>query len=134
LVARLDRLGTGAREIAQVGSVLGREFSYDLVARVAKRGDGELDAALGQLTESGLLFCRGAAPQSSYLFKHALIQDAAYETLLRTRRRELHRLAAQTIVEEFPTLAEAQPAVVARHWSEAGEAELATSAWRKTAD
>src|SRR5207237_283473 len=83
--------------------------------------DGELRAALGQLTGAGLLFCRGVAPQSTYLFKHALIQDAAYETLLRTRRRELHRIAARTIVEEFPALADAQPAVVARHWTDAAE-------------
>ena len=134
LVARLDRLGPAVREIAQIGSVLGREFSYDLLVRVANRADAELRAALSQLTSAGLLFCRGTPPQSSYLFKHALIQDAAYETMLRTRRRELHRLAAQIIADEFPTLAEAQPAVVARHWSEAGEAEPATSAWRKAGD
>jgi len=89
--------------------VLGREFSYELIAQVAQpqRAEADLQAALGALTGAGLLFCRGVAPRSSYLFKHALIQDAAYETLLRVRRQELHRAAAQKIVVEFPALAEA---------------------------
>jgi class 3 adenylate cyclase/tetratricopeptide (TPR) repeat protein len=132
LVARLDRLGPTAREAAQIGAVLGREFPYELIARVAQpRAQADLQAALGALTGAGLLFCRGAAPRSSYLFKHALIQDAAYETLLRARRQELHRTAAQTIAADFPTLAETQPEVIARHWSGAGNAERAFAAWRK---
>jgi class 3 adenylate cyclase/tetratricopeptide (TPR) repeat protein len=133
LVARLDRLGPAAREIAQIGAVLGREFSYELIAFIAQPqwAEADLQAALGALTGAGLLFCRGVVPQSSYLFKHALIQDAAYETLLRARRQELHRVAAQTIVAEFPALAEAQPALIARHWSGAGDAERAFAAWRK---
>ena len=95
LFARLDRLGTVAREVAQVGAVIGREFGYDLIDRVARRPAAELQAGLGRLTEAGLLFCRGTAPQSTYLFKHALVQDAAYGTLLRARRQELHvRVAA----------------------------------------
>jgi class 3 adenylate cyclase/tetratricopeptide (TPR) repeat protein len=133
LMARLDRLGAAAREIAQIGAVLGRDFSYELIARVApqQRTEADLQAALSALTGAGLLFCRGAAPRSSYLFKHALIQDAAYETLLRLRRQELHRTAAQTIVTEFPALADAQPELIARHWSGAGDAERAFAAWRK---
>ena len=135
LIARLDRLGPAAREIAQIGAVLGREFSYELIARVAQpRAEAELLAALGALTGAGLLFCRGVVPRSSYLFKHALIQDAAYETLLRARRQELHRTAAQTIAAEFPALAEAQPELIARHWSGAGDAERAFAAWRKAGD
>jgi tetratricopeptide (TPR) repeat protein len=136
LVARLDRLGPAARETAQIGAVIGREFSYELIARVAQpqRAEADLQAALGALTGAGLLFCRGIAPRSSYLFKHALIQDAAYETLLRARRQELHRTAAQTIAAEFPALAEAQPELIARHWSEAGDAERAFAAWRKAGD
>ena len=135
LIARLDRLGAAAREIAQVGAVLGREFSYELMACVAqKRAEADLQAALDALTGAGLLFCRGVAPRSSYLFKHALIQDAAYDTLLRARRQELHRAAAQTIAAEFPALADAQPEVVARHWSGAGDAERAFAAWRKAGD
>jgi class 3 adenylate cyclase/tetratricopeptide (TPR) repeat protein len=135
LVARLDRLGPAAREIAQIGAVLGREFPYELIARMApQRAEADLQAALGGLTAAGLLFCRGVAPRSSYLFKHALIQDAAYETLLRARRQELHRTAAQTIAAEFPALAEAQLELIARHWSEAGDAERAFAAWRKAGD
>jgi class 3 adenylate cyclase len=135
LVARLDRLGPAAREVAQIGAVLGREFSSELIARVTQpRAEADLQAALSALTGADLLFCRGAAPRSSYLFKHALIQDAAYETLLRVRRRELHRIAAQTIAAEFPALAEAQPEIIARHWSEAGDAERAFAGWRTAAD
>jgi DNA-binding winged helix-turn-helix (wHTH) protein/tetratricopeptide (TPR) repeat protein len=136
LVARLDRLGPVACEAAQIGAVLGREFTYELIARVAQpqRPEADLQAALGALTDAGLLFCRGVTPQSSYLFKHALIQDAAYETLLRARRQELHRTAAQTITAEFATLAEAQPQLIARHWSGAGDAERALAAWRKAGD
>jgi tetratricopeptide (TPR) repeat protein len=136
LVARLDRLGPAAREVAQIGAVLGREFSYELIARVVppQRAEADLQAALSALTGAGLLFCRGVAPRSSYLFKHALIQDAAYETLLRPHRQELHRTAAQTIAGEFAALAEAQPELIARHWSGAGDAERAVAAWRKAGD
>jgi hypothetical protein len=135
LMARLDRFGSAAREAAQIGAVLGREFSYELIAKMAQPwADTDLQAALGALTDAGLLFCRGMAPRSSYLFKHALIQDAAYETLLRVRRQELHRTAAQTIAGEFPMLAEAQPELIARHWSGAGDAARAFAAWRKAGD
>ena len=90
LIARLDRLGTAAKEIAQIGAVLGREFSYELIEPVARRPEKARQAALDQLGDAGLLFCRGIAPHASYLFKHALVQDAAYSTLLRGRRQELH--------------------------------------------
>ena len=89
-MARLDRLGPAAKEVAQIGAVLGREFAYELIEPVAQRPETELQAALDRLSEAGLLFCRGTAPHSSYLFKHALVQDAAYGTLLRGRRQELH--------------------------------------------
>jgi DNA-binding winged helix-turn-helix (wHTH) protein/tetratricopeptide (TPR) repeat protein len=136
LVARLDRLGPAAREAAQTGAVLGREFPYDLIVRVAQaqRAEADLQAALDGLTGAGLLFCRGVAPRCSYRFRHALIQDAAYETLLRARRQELHRTAAQSIAVEFAALAEAQPEVIARHWSGAGDAGRAVAAWRKAGD
>ncbi len=81
LIARLDRLGPIAKEIGQIGAVIGREFGYDLIEAVAQRPAAELGLGLDRLTEAGLLFCRGVAPQSSYLFKHALVQDAAYSTL-----------------------------------------------------
>jgi predicted ATPase len=85
LIARLDRLGPNAKEIAQIGAVIGREFGYELIEPLAPRSDAELRLGLDRLVEAGLLFCRGVAPQSSYLFKHALVQDAAYGTLLRGR-------------------------------------------------
>ena len=85
LMARLDRLGPSAKEIAQIGAVLGREFPYELIDLVAQRPTTKLQAALGQLSEAGLLFCRGVAPHASYLFKHALVQDAAYDSLLKSR-------------------------------------------------
>jgi len=90
LMARLDRLGPAPKEIAQIGAVLGREFAYELIEPVAQRPEKDLQAALDQLGDAGLLFCRGIAPHASYLFKHALVQDAAYSTLLRGRRQELH--------------------------------------------
>ena len=97
LMARLDRLGSAAKEVAQVGAILGREFSYELLAAVAQRNAAELDAALDQLVGAGLAFRRGAPPQATYLFKHALVQDAAYGTLLRGKRQELHRRVARCV-------------------------------------
>jgi class 3 adenylate cyclase/tetratricopeptide (TPR) repeat protein len=133
LLARLDRLSSTAREISQVGAVLGREFTYDLLKEVTQHRDDDLRAALGQLIDAGLLFGRGLPPEATYLFKHALIQDAAYQALLRSRRRELHGRVARTVAQSFPQLVEAQPEVMARHWTEAGEAELAITAWRTAA-
>src|SRR5712692_1428275 len=112
LMARLDRLGPAAKEIAQIGAVLGREFTYELMDHVAARPD--LDVALGQLGDAGLLFCRGVPPQSSYLFKHALVQDAAYSTLLRGRRQELHARVAAVLEQHFADLAERQPELLAQ--------------------
>jgi class 3 adenylate cyclase/tetratricopeptide (TPR) repeat protein len=129
LIARLDRLGTAAKEVAQVGAVLGREFGYELIDRVADRAD--LDTALGQLSAAGLLFCRGVPPQASYLFKHALVQDAAYATLLRRRRQELHGHAAKVLQEHFADLVERQPELLAHNYSEAGNAKGAIKWWRK---
>jgi predicted ATPase len=93
LMARLDRLGPAAKEIAQIGAVLGREFGHELIEPVAQRPEKELQAG-----DAGLLFCRGTAPHASYLFKHALVQDAAYSTLLRGRRQELHGRAADALI------------------------------------
>jgi len=101
LIARLDRLGAAAKEVAQIGAALGREFSYELLRPVAQRDDAELQAALARLTEAGLLFCRGVPPHASYLFKHALVQDAAYGTLLRARRQELHARVAAVLEQRF---------------------------------
>ena len=131
LMARLDRLGPAAKEIAQIGAVLGREFAYELIEPVAQRPEKELRAALDQLSEAGLLFCRGIAPHASYLFKHALVQDAAYSTLLRKRRQELHARVAAALEEHFADLAERQPELLAHHVTAAANTERAVDQWLK---
>lgn len=128
LAARLDRLGP-AKEIAQLASVLGREFPYALLRAVCDTPEDTLQSALGQLADAELIYVQGYAPDATYQFKHALILDAAYAALLKSRRRDLHGRAAKAITEAFPELAEQQPEVVARHWTEAGELELAIAAW-----
>ena len=130
LMARLDRLGPAAKEIAQIGAVLGREFGYELIERVAQR-PAELQIGLDRLVEAGLLFCRGAAPQSSYLFKHALVQDAAYGTLLRSKRQELHARVATALEQRFPDLVERQPELLAHHLTAAGDIDRAVDQWLK---
>jgi len=120
LMARLDRLGSVAKEVAQVGAALGREFSYELLAAVAQRNAAELDAALDQLVTAGLAFRRGAPPQATFLFKHALVQDAAYGTLLRGKRQELHGRVAHVLEKQWPETAETQPELLAHHCAQAG--------------
>jgi class 3 adenylate cyclase/predicted ATPase len=129
LIERFDRLGSEAREVAQIGAVIGRDFVYDLLERVAQRPDDELRTGLDRLAQAGLLFHRGVAPQSSYAFKHVLVRDAAYETLLRTRRRELHARVATALRQNFLDLIERQPEILAYHLSEAGEVEAAVAQW-----
>jgi tetratricopeptide (TPR) repeat protein len=130
LMARLDRLGP-AKEIIQLGAVIGSEFSYELLRAVHPMAELELQAALARLTEAELLYVSGIVPDATYQFKHALIREAAYEALLKSRRKELHRLVAGTIDEKFATLKETHPEVLARHWSEAGEIELAIAEWSR---
>ena len=131
LIARLDRLGPVAKEIGQIGAVIGREFGYELIERVAQRLAAELRSGLDRLTEAGLLFCRGVAPHSSYLFKHALVQDAAYSTLLRSRRQQLHARVAAALEEHFADLVERQPELLAHHLTAADDAERALDQWLK---
>jgi class 3 adenylate cyclase len=133
LAARLDRLGE-AREVAQIGAVLGREFSYELLKSVAGFPETTIQAALEKLTDADLLFVEGMAPNSSYRFKHALIQDAAYENLLKSRRRALHRKAAETLRDAFPDQTAAQPEVLAHHFALAGMNEEAIDYWGKAGD
>ena len=128
-MARLDRLGPTTKEVVQVGAAVGREFSYELLAAVAQRTDAELRTALEQLVEAGLAFCRGLPPQASYLFKHALVQDAAYGTLLRTRRQELHGRIATVLEERFPEIVDQQPQLLAHHCAQAGWVEKAIAYW-----
>ncbi len=130
LVARLDRLGP-VKNVAQIAAAIGREFSHELIAPVAALAPKDLDAALEQLTASGLISRRGTPPVATYSFKHALVQDAAYATLLKSRRRQLHESIAKTLVERFPAMAETLPEVVARHFTEAGLATEAIAYWLK---
>ncbi len=130
LMARLDRLGPG-KEVAQIGSVIGREFSHALLASVARKSEAELGSALDRLIQTGLLFRQGVPPQASYLFKHALVQDAAYGTLLREPRRALHARIAETLEHQFAEIAERQPELLARHCTEAGLIEKAAGLWGK---
>jgi predicted ATPase len=130
LMARLDRLSP-AKEVAQIGSAIGREFSHALLASVVSKPDGELEPALDRLIAAGLLFRQGVPPNASYLFKHALVQDAAYGTLLREPRRALHARIAETLERNFPDIAENQPEILARHCTDAELIEKAAVFWGK---
>lgn len=130
LMARLDRLGS-AKEIAQFGAVIGREFCRRLLATVANKSDAELQSGLDSLIEAGLLFGQGVPPHTTYLFKHALIQDAAYSTLLREPRRVLHTRIAESLESQFSEIAENQPELLAHHCTEAGLIEKAAGLWGK---
>jgi class 3 adenylate cyclase/tetratricopeptide (TPR) repeat protein len=130
LMARLDRLGS-AKEVAQIGAVIGGEFSYELLHAVHPIHEENFQLALRSLADAELLYVRGIAPDANYQFKHALIRDAAYEALLKSRRKELHRLVARTIDQKFPALKEAHPELLARHWTEAGETESAITEWSR---
>ena len=131
LMARLDRLGPAAKEVAQTGAAIGREFGFGLLSSVTDLPERQLHEALDRLTNSGLLFVRGTPPDASYTFKHALVQDAAYSTLLRIRRQRLHGRIAATLEDRFPEIVAAQPALLARHCTEAGLAEQAVAYWLK---
>ncbi len=133
LMARLDRLGP-AREVAQIGSAIGREFSHALLASVARKPAAELGSALDRLLQAGLLFRQGFPPQASYLFKHALVQDAAYGTLLREPRRALHARIAESLETEFAETAESRPEILAHHCTEAGLIEKAAGLWGKAGE
>jgi predicted ATPase len=130
LMARLDRLAP-VREVAQIGAVVGRDFSYELLNAVAGFSQERLEEALGRLVRSELVFCRGEIPHSIYTFKHVLVRDAAYSSLLRSRRAQLHAAIAKTFEQQFPDLVEAQPETLAHHLTEAGEIEKAVGYWLK---
>jgi class 3 adenylate cyclase/predicted ATPase len=130
LMARLDRLGP-AKEIAQIGAAMGREFSHALLTAVTRKPETELASALERLVRSGLLFRQGVPPQTTYLFKHALVQDAAYGTLLREQRRALHARISEALERHFAEIVESQPGLLARHCTEAGQIEKAAGLWGK---
>jgi predicted ATPase len=129
LTARLDRPGPG-KEVAQIGAALGREFSHEVISKVADwLPEQRLQEALQSLVQSGLLYSRGTPPDTVYLFKHALLQDATHETLLRSRRRELHARIAAVLEDHFPEVADLQPALLALHHTEAGSIKQAVIHW-----
>ena len=130
LTARLDRLGP-AREVAQIAAVIGRGFSYPLIRAVAKMEDEALQTALERLAEADILLVQGLPPDSEYRFKHALIQDAAYENLLKSRRQALHRRTGEVLRDQFAATAAAEPELLAHHFTEAGLTEAAIEWWGK---
>jgi class 3 adenylate cyclase/predicted ATPase len=130
LMARLDRLAT-VKELAQIGAVIGREFSHELLAVVADRPQEQLEIGLDQLVDSELVFRRGSPPDATYSFKHALVKDAAYQSLLKSRRQQLHARVAQVFEERFPGVVETQPELLAYHLTEAGLDAPAADAWAR---
>ena len=130
LMARLDRLGS-AKDLAQIGAAIGREFSHALLSAVVSKPEQQLALALDRLIHAGLLFRQGVSPHATYLFKHALVQDVAYGTLLREPRRTLHARIVETLETSFSEIAESQPELLARHCAEAGLIEKAAELWGK---
>jgi hypothetical protein len=130
LMARLDRLAT-VREIAQVGATIGREFPYEILQAVSPLDEGTLQRGLKQLVEAELVYQSGVLPQARYLFKHALVQDAAYQSLLKSRRQQLHQQVAQVLTEQFPETVATQPELVAQHYTAAGLIAQAIPYWQQ---
>jgi tetratricopeptide (TPR) repeat protein len=133
LMARLDRLGS-AKDVAQIGAVIGREFEFELLSAVTSLSDTELDASIATVIESGLVSRSGSGQRTSFVFKHALIRDAAYESLLKSRRRELHASIAKALSSQFADRASVEPELFARHYSEAGLASEAATYWLRAAE
>jgi class 3 adenylate cyclase/predicted ATPase len=133
LMARLDRLPT-VREVAQMGAVLGREFAYEMLRAIAAFDEPRLQEGLGRLVEAELLYQRGRPPRSRYIFKHALIQDAAYQSLLRRTRQQYHRQVAELLEADFTDTIEASPELVAHHYQEAGLPEPAVKYWQRAGE
>jgi predicted ATPase len=130
LMARLDRLAT-VKGLAQLGATLGREFSYALLQAVSLWDEATVRRGLQQLVEAEFLYQQGLPPQATYVFKHALIQDMAYQSLLRSTRQHYHQRIAQVLVERFPETAETQPELLAHHYTEAGCQERAVDYWQR---
>jgi class 3 adenylate cyclase/predicted ATPase len=131
LMARLDRLGPAAEEVAQIGAAIGREFSHAVVAAIMRQPEAQLGPALDRLVAAGLLFRQGVPPHATYLFKHALVQDAAYGALLREPRRALHARIVETLEGQFAEIVENRPELLARHCTAAGLTEKAAGLWGK---
>jgi class 3 adenylate cyclase/predicted ATPase len=131
LLGRLDRLGPAAKSVAQVGAAVGRDFSHELLAAAAPLAEPELQEALRRLVEAGLVFQRGMPPAAEYLFKHALVQDTAYSTLLRGPRQALHRRIAEALERRFPESVETRPEILAHHYGEAALPDTAIAYWHR---
>jgi len=130
LMARLDRLAT-VKEVAQLGATLGRTFAYELLQAVSSLDEATLQHGLRQLVEAELVYQRGTPPHATYMFKHALIQEAAYQSLLRSTRQQYHQRIAQVLEARFPALVETQPELVAQHYTAAGCTEQAVVYWQR---
>src|SRR6058998_3219267 len=130
LMARLDRLGT-VKSITQLAAVIGRQFAYALLERVSQVDEMTLQRELGQLVEAEIVYQRGLPPQATYTFKHALIQDAAYESLLKSMRQHYHQRIALVLEAQFPETTEGQPELLAHHYTEARLTEQAVHYWSK---
>ncbi len=133
LMARLDRLGP-AKEIAQVGATIGREFNYALLQAVSPLSEDTLQQGLKQLVEAELVYQSGVPPQARYLFKHALVQDTAYQSLLKSRRQQLHQTIGKVLEEQFPQTVETQPEFLAHHYTEARLKEQAIPYWQQAGE
>ena len=133
LMARLDRI-PDVKEVAQIAAAIGRGFDYKLLMAIADRPEADLVSCLEKLTEAELIFCRGRPPEASYTFKHALVRDAAYESVLKSRRQELHGKIAEVLETGFPATAEAQPELLAHHYTEAGLLLAASEKWLMAGD
>jgi predicted ATPase len=133
LIARLDRLGS-AKDVVLTASIIGREFSYELIEAVSPVSQATLLADLGRLVQSDLLGQRGAPPQSRYIFKHALIRDAAGQSMLKAKKRELHQRIAEVLTTRFPEVVDTEPELLAHHYTEANVVDLALTYWRQAAE
>ncbi len=133
LMARLDRL-PAAKQVAQIGAVIGREFPYNLLVATAGLSEAQLATGLDELTAAGLVFRRGLQPEAVYTFKHALVQDTAYQSLIKIRRQSIHRRIAETVRDQLPEQADAEPEIVAHHFTQAGLLALAVEWWGKAGE
>ena len=133
LLARLDRLPT-MRQVAQLGAVLGREFAYEVLDKIGVLEESQLRDGLGQLVDAELLYQRGRPPLAKYIFKHALIQDAAYQSLLKRTRQQYHRQVAEILQSNFPEMVEVQPELLAHHMTEAGRTSDAVTYWQRAGE
>ena len=122
------------KDVAQIGAAIGREFSYGLIAAVSALPERDLQAALAQLVGAELIFQRGTPPDATYLFKHALVQEAAYASLVRSRRQQLHGHIARTLEERYPDIVATEPEIVAYHFTEGGLIEPAIDYWRRAGE